>query len=259
MESKMIKTPQGCEVRVFHGGSGKPLVFLHGVAGLLENDPFIEALSAHFTVYAPLLPGYQDSTGDEHLDSVFATALFGFDVIDALGLEKPVLVGHCLGGMIAAEMAAIAPNDIASLILIGSLGLWDDAAPVPDLFATLPFELPELMFNDAQLGERLLASGMDFDDAEFLTEFLVGNARRMGMAGRLLFPIPDRGLRKRLYRIKAPTTIIWGENDKLVPKLYADQFAENIADSRARMIPDSGHMAPYESTEAVVSEVVTAA
>lgn len=258
MESKLITTPQGCEIRVFHGGQGKPLVFLHGVAGLLDDDPFVKALAAHFEVYAPLLPGYQDSTGDEHFDSIFSTALHGFDVIETLGLEKPILVGHCLGGMIAAEMAAISPNDIANLVLIGSLGLWNDASPIPDLFATLPFELPELMFNDVQLGEKLLTSGMDFDDAEFLTEFLVGNARRMGTAGRLMFPIPDRGLSKRLYRIKAPTTLIWGENDRLVPKIYAEQFAAGIASADLRFIPDSGHMAPYESTHAVIKEVVGA-
>lgn len=259
MESRMIKTPQGCEVRVYHGGSGRPLVFLHGVPGLLANDAFIERLSRDFTVYAPVLPGYQDSTGDEHFDSIFATALHGFDVIDALALDKPILVGHCIGGMIAAEMAAIAPNDIASLVLIGSFGLWDDAMPIPDLFATLPFELPELMFNDAQLGQKLMTSGMDFNDPEYLTEFLVGNARRMGCAGRLLFPIPDRGLRKRLYRIKAPTTLIWGENDRLVPAHYADLFARGIPHASIRLIPDSGHMAPYESTDAVASEVLAAA
>lgn len=258
MDSKLITTPQGCNIRVYHGGKGKPLVFLHGVAGLLQNDPFVEALAAHFTVYAPLLPGYEDSTGDEHLDSIFSTALHGFDVIDTLGLTRPILVGHCLGGMIAAEMAALAPNDIERLVLIDSLGLWDDASPVPDLFATLPFELPELMFNDAQLGQKLLTAGMDFDDAEFLIEYLVGNSKRMGMAGRLMFPIPDRGLAKRLYRIKAPTTIIWGENDKLVSAAYARHFEQAIGPANTRLIANSGHMAPYESTDAVVKEVVAA-
>jgi len=259
MDSRLIKTAQGCEVRVFSGGSGQPLLYLHGVTGLLENDPFIDSLSKHFEVHAPVLPGYQDSTGEEHLDSIFSTALHGFDVMNALGIEKPILVGHCLGGMIAAEMAAIAPNDIERLVLIGALGLWDDASPVPDLFATLPFELPELMFNNAQLGQELLTSGMDFNDAEFLTEFLVGNAKRMGMAGRLLFPIPDRGLSKRLYRIKAPTTLIWGENDRLVPTVYAEHFARAISHAQTRVIADSGHMAPYESTDSVVEGVLAAA
>jgi len=159
-----------------------------------------------------------------------------------------------MGGMIAAEMAAIAPNDIKKLILLAPMGIWRDEQPIPDLFATLPFELPALMFNDVQLGDQLLASG-DFNDPEFLTEFLVGNARRMGMAGKFLFPIPDRGLRKRLYRIKAPTTLIWGDNDKLVPPSYAVIFAEKIDDATVTILPDSGHMAQYESTDAVLDAV----
>ena len=259
MESKLVKTAQGCEVRVYSGGTGEPLVYLHGVTGLLEDDPFLEALAKHFMVYAPVMPGYEDSSGEDHIDSIFAAALHGYNVIESLGLSKPVLAGHCLGGMIAAEMAALAPRDIKKLILLSPMGIWDDAMPIPDLFITLPFELPGLMFNDAQKGQELLASGMDFNDAEFLTDFLVGNAKRMGMAGKFLFPIPDRGLSKRLYRIKAPTPLIWGEKDALVPVGYSDTFASKIAGAKIQKIADSGHMVQYESTAAAVKAMVTAA
>ncbi len=255
MESIRVSTPPGCDVRVYVGGDGPDLVYLHGVTGLLPDDPFLAALSSHYRVHAPVLPGYEDSTGQDTIDSVFAFAMHGFDVIDALGLTRPILAGHCMGGMIAAEMAALAPNDVERLTLIGSLGLWVDAQPVPDLFATLPYQLPELLFNDSQRGHELLGSGGDFNDAEFLTEFLVGNANRLGMAGKLLFPIPDRGLAKRLYRIKAPTTLIWGDADALTPEAYLQAFSAGIANAESHVVP-GGHMVHYENTAGVISTMV---
>lgn len=257
MESMLVNTSRGAAVRVYAGGEGASLVYLHGVTGLMPDDPFLAALSQQFKVYAPVLPGYEDSGGEEFLDQVLSFALHTSDVIDALGLQTPVLAGHCMGGMIASEMAAIAPREFSHLVLIGALGLWDDAKPVPDLFASLPFELPGLLFNDAQLGERLLGSGMDLNDPEFLTEFLVGNAKRMGMAGRLLFPIPDRGLARRLYRVRAPTTLIWGDNDRLTPVSYAEMFAGALPHAEVKVFA-GGHMVHYESTQAVVDEIVKA-
>ena len=124
METRRVVTPTGCDVAVRVGGTGPDLVYMHGVTGLLPDDPFLAALSQHFRVHAPVMPGYGDSTGQETIDSVFAFALHGYDVMDALGLERPALVGHCMGGMVAAEMAALAPNDVGHLALIGSLGLW---------------------------------------------------------------------------------------------------------------------------------------
>ena len=242
-------------IQLMEDGDGEPLVFLHGAGGLLQNDPFISALAQRYHVYAPLLPGFGESEDADKLDSMLSVALHGFDVIDSLGLNKPKLVGHSMGGMIAAEMAAISPNDIEELVLISPLGLWLDEYPVTDLFNTLPFELPGLLFHDEQKGQQLLASGMDFNDAEFLTEFLVGNAKRMGMAGKLLFPIPDRGLSKRLYRIKARTTLIWGEQDKMIPAVYAKAFSDRIPTTDVFMIPDSGHMPIYETPEAILNLV----
>jgi pimeloyl-ACP methyl ester carboxylesterase len=84
----------------------------------------------------------------------------------------------------------------------------------------------------------------------------VGNARRLGMAGKLLFPIPDRGLRERLYRITARTAVIWGASDRLIPPVYADAFARRIAGAETTLIEEAGHMVPYEQTGRVVETIV---
>src|SRR5204862_4883126 len=103
-------------------GDGQALVFLHGASGVAEDSPFLAALARRWGVFAPLLSGYGDSEGSESLRDMLDITLHTFDVIDALGLERPILVGHSMGGMIAAEMAAIAPREVERLALIAPGG-----------------------------------------------------------------------------------------------------------------------------------------
>jgi pimeloyl-ACP methyl ester carboxylesterase len=158
--------------------------------------------------------------------------------------------------MLAAEMAAVAPDSVAGLALLAPVGLWRDDHPVTDLFAALPFELPGLLLHDPDAHGQLLSSGGDFNDPEFLTDFLVGNARRLGTAGKLLFPIPDRGLRSRLYRILAPTRIVWGLSDRMVDPVYAEDFAREIPHAEVTVLDQAGHMVPYEQTGRVVELIL---
>jgi pimeloyl-ACP methyl ester carboxylesterase len=96
---------------------------------------------------------------------------------------------------------------------------------------------------------------MAVDDPEWLKGFLVTNARQLGMAGRILFPIPDRGLAGRLYRIKAKTVLIWGDGDRLIVPAYAHAFRKGIAGSELVVIPEAGHMVTMEKTEQVVQAI----
>jgi pimeloyl-ACP methyl ester carboxylesterase len=251
MELKTIETPH-VPVRYLHGGAGKPLVFLHGANGVAVDDPLLGALSAQYEVYAPLLPGYGDSEEAPELRDMLDVTLHTFDVLDALKLKKPIIVGHSMGGMIAAEMAAIAPNDVTRLGLIAPAGLWDDDHPIADVFVLMPYELPRVLFHDVAAGSKLLTAGLQMDDPKFLQNFLVQNARQLGMAGRLLFPIPDRGLAQRLYRVKAKTIIVWGDSDLLIPPFYARKFKAAIKGATLKSIPEAGHMVVWEKTAQVV-------
>ena len=182
-----------------------------------------------------------------------APTLHSFDVIEALGLARPFLVGHSMGGMIAAEMAAVAPHDVERLGLIAPAGLWLDDHPIPDLFATLPHELPELLFHDPALGERLMAPDGDLDNPKFLEAFMIRNARQLTMASKLLFPVPDRGLAERLYRIRARTVIVWGEDDRMIPPVYGEAFRRGVAGTELVTVPAAGHMVIVEKAESVVA------
>jgi pimeloyl-ACP methyl ester carboxylesterase len=95
----------------------------------------------------------------------------------------------------------------------------------------------------------------DLGDPKFLQGFLVQNARQLGAASKILFPIPERGLAGRLYRIKAETVVIWGACDRLIPVAYAYAFQHAITNSRLVVIPEAGHMAPFEKTADVVGAI----
>ena len=83
----------------------------------------------------------------------------------------------------------------------------------------------------------------------------VDNVRRLGTAGKILFPIPDRGLSERLYRIRAQTAILWGASDRLFPAVYGEHFHQAIPHSTFDQIQEASHMLPYERTQAVVERL----
>jgi pimeloyl-ACP methyl ester carboxylesterase len=246
-------------VQVLQGGEGADLVFLHGAGGATAEDPFLLKLAQHYRVHAPLLPGYGESEESSSIRDMLDVTLHSFDVIEALGLRRPILVGHSLGGMIAAEMAALCPNEVDRLVLIASAGLWLDAYPAPDLFTLLPREFPAVLFHDVEFGRAMLTANLALDDPKFLIPFLVSNARQLGMAGKFLFPIPERGLKDRIYRIKARTMLVWGDSDRIFPAPYAQAFKAGIAGAELVSVPDAGHMVTVEKPDAVLAAIARVA
>lgn len=242
-------------VHYLEGGDGPDLVFLHDASGITAAHRLLLRLAERFHVVAPLLPGYGESAEAPTIRDMLDVTLHSFDVLAALGLSRPILVGHSLGGMIAAEMAAVAPNEVERLCLIAPFGLWLDAHPIPDLFALLPAEFPPLLFDDPAAGAAMITEGADLADPTFLTRFLITNARQLGMAGKFLFPVPERGLAERLYRITARTLLLWGENDRLIRRPYAASFRAGINGAELVLIPRAGHMVPIEQPDLVARAI----
>jgi pimeloyl-ACP methyl ester carboxylesterase len=255
VKARVVETARGARCRVLEAGSGAPLVFLHGAGGLFADNPFLDLLARRYHVFAPELPGYGESTGEELLEDMLDFTLHGWDVVDALGLSRPHLVGHSMGGMIAAEMVAIAPMAYDKLVLIAPAGLWLDEYPIVDIFSLLPFEFPQYLFHDAEAGAAMMTGGLDFSDLEAIKTFLIGNSRRLGTAGKILFPIPNRRVSKRLYRVTNPALVVWGESDRLIPPVYARAWTDKLPDATLAYIEQAGHMAPYEQPEAVAAAI----
>ena len=249
---KLLNGKFSLEMQVY--GSGEPLLYLHGAGGLMPVEPFLEDLGAHFKVYAPQFPGYGESTGSEHIDDIADAVLFYHELMDELGIPTANLVGHSMGGMIAAEVAAFDVHRASKLVLIAPAGFWIDEVPIPDLFAAQLTEIAGLLFHDpnSPAAQMMTAIPSDFKALETM---YVERVKRLAVAGKFLWPIPDRGLKKRAYRIAAPTLLLWGDDDKLIPAAYAREFTSRIKNSRLEIIKNAGHMVMYEQQEALVGAI----
>jgi pimeloyl-ACP methyl ester carboxylesterase len=235
-------------------GEGDPLLFLHGAGGLYGWPPFLESLARSFRVIAPDHPGFGRSEGLEHLDDVVDLALYYTEFIEAMDLEQPYLVGHSLGGMIAAEVAAIAPALASKLVLIAPVGLWLDDYPVMDFFAATPEELSAAMFHDA--GSAVAKELMTLPSApEAHLEAVLERTKNLSAAGKFLWPIPDKGLKKRIHRIVVPTLLLWGVSDRLVPPIYGEEFLKRIKRARLTVFRGASHMLPFEKADELVEAV----
>ena len=236
--------------RVQIAGAGAPLVYLHGGYGPIE-DGFIAELAHDFAVYAPDHPGL--TAGDEDaiksLDDLWDLVLYYYDLFDQLGLKSPVLVGHSFGGMIAAEIAATAPARVSKLVLVSPLGMWIDAAPIRNYIVTPQTDLPALLFRDPHHPalKQIILNPEDPDG-------FIRIQWALGCTGKFMWPLPDKGLKKRMHRIAAPTLIVWGRHDKLLPAVYSEEFRKGIHGARVELI-DGAHMAPLEQPANVAAVV----
>lgn len=250
-------------VRVRHGmftstlwraGNGEPLLFLHGVSGLRGAETFLAALAQHFTVYAPAHPGFETSTGLEHLDDMLDMVVYYNDFLDALHLDAAHVVGHSLGGMIGAELAALSPQRVRTLVLVNALGLWLDEHPMADLFAMPSDQLASALWHDPHTEVAQAMMALPQEEQAQMEAYLL-RMQHLSTSGKFLWPLPDKGLAKRLHRIHAPTLILWGQSDSLTPVSYAQAFQQRIAGARVITLPRCGHMPLYEDPTVVVSTV----
>lgn len=249
--------------KVFELGDGEPVLFLHSGGGITASDPLMGSLAGSRKVYAPRHPGFVDPDELEELRDVHDLALYHDELLDALGLDAVAVVGHSFGGMVAAELAAHVPRRVTKLVLAAPVGLWRDDDPAPDLFTAFPFGMAELLWHDVSSPEAAaamaaMAAGDDeeaFRSDDPLTAMMLRVLPGLVTLGKYLWPLPDKGLERRLRRISAPTLVVWGEKDRLVPSSYADIITAKVPDARAAFIPDAGHMAPYERTSDFVGLV----
>ena len=249
-------------IEVLEAGEGAPLLFLHGAGGIPTWEGVLPLLARAYHVYAPLLPGFGQSTGLECLEDQLDLVLHSFDVLDALGLEHPYVLGESMGGWIAAEMAALRPKEIGRLALAAPVGLWRDEAPVADMFGLATHELVPYLFHDTgcPAAQRMLGVGALLSDKDDRTaeqvEFLLTLARGFRTAAKFLFPIPEHGLEKRLPRIAAPTLVVWGSDDRFVAPLYGRLFAEKIRGARLETIAHAGHLIGLERPQPYADAVM---
>jgi pimeloyl-ACP methyl ester carboxylesterase len=239
--------------KVLAAGRGAPLVYFHSYYERSAWSPFLDVLARSFSVYAPTHPGVAGSTGIETLDDLLDLTLAYDELLGALGVERAHLVGHSFGGMMAAELAAVLPSRAQSVTLVSPLGFWRDDAQPADILILPADELAAVLWRDPAspvAREWASATGGDPDDIAAQVESL---QRRSSMA-KFVWPIPDKGLQRRLHRLAAPTLLIWGDDDRANPVVYAETWQRRVKGAALRLLP-GGHMILHEAPEAAARAV----
>ena len=243
----------GSPCRIWRMGSGPKLGFIAGFGGLPRAIPFLDRLAARRTVIVPSLPGFPGALGhnvlDNHLDWVLAVR----QLLVASELDGADLAGSSVGASFAAEMAAIWPDSVRRLALIAPFGLFDENDPATDPWAQRPGDVAGLFCADPAKWEALKAPPEGHNDPEWPIE----QVRASEAAARIFWPLGNTKLEKRLPLISAPTLLVWGDGDKIMPRSYADKFAARIKGrTEIKVIPGAGHLAELDKPDEVAAAIL---
>jgi pimeloyl-ACP methyl ester carboxylesterase len=238
------RTINGTETVVLGAGEGDPLVFLHG-AGTVTGFDALLPLAERFRLVVPYHPGFGPSADDTTIDDIHDYRRHYLDLLDELGIDEFTLVGHSMGGWMAANLAADHRERVRRLVLAAPLGLKVDEHPTLDMFS-----IP----GDQILG--YLAEDMSVYDGHVpmppTPEFLADRYRENTSAARVLWARPyDLKLHRWLHRLTMPTLVLWGEADKLIPVEQAAIWADLVPGAEVRTLAGVGHLVFDESAEAV--------
>ena len=235
--------------RILEAGRGPALLYLHSFHDGDGWPPLLQGLAGRFTVHAPFHPGVRGSEGVEALDDVVDLALAYDELLGALGIESCHLMGHFFGGMMAAELAALCPARARRLCLMTPLGLWLDGKPVADVVILPAAELHALLWKNPDSDPaRSWRTAPETEEEKVAAQ--IEQIQRLAAMGKFVWPIPDKGLKKRLHRVAAPTLLLWGDDDRVNPPAYGEEFQKRIRDATLTVLP-GGHMLHLESADAV--------
>jgi pimeloyl-ACP methyl ester carboxylesterase len=265
--SKTLLDLRGRKVAVIEAGRGEPLVYLHGFADVHavagELQPFHRRLCDVARVIAPAHPGCAESEelGDGYgIDDVVFHYL---ELLDALGLARFDLVGHGVGGWIAAELAVRYPERVRHLALIGACGLFVPGAPIGDVFMHSQPErgvelttLRRLLFADehAPAGLRFFPSARGEIEEEMRRYQMLRFCSFVGFKPPYFY---NRALRERLYRAAMPAAVIWGAADRMVPRSHGEAYAADLPGAaELTLIAGAGHCAPLEQPDAAADALI---
>jgi pimeloyl-ACP methyl ester carboxylesterase len=245
----------GFPTRIWRKGSGPPIGFLAGFGGLPRWVPFLDRLAERRSVVVPSLPGFPGGDRghgvlDSHLDWLLATR----HLLLAAGLEGADLVGSSVGASLAAEVAALWPQSVRRLVLIAPFGLFDAADPPADPWAQRADALAGLMTADPATWKALKAAPEGANSVEWPIE----QTRAHEAAARLLWPLGNTRLERRLPLIQAPTLLLWGEQDRVMPRSYAARIAARLGGPHETIvIPGAAHLAELDQPDAVARAILS--
>jgi pimeloyl-ACP methyl ester carboxylesterase len=241
------------ELHLLRGGSGRPVLVLHGLEGPEGWLAFHESLAANARVYAPDHPGFGETKRPEWLESISDEAKFYLWFLQKAGLDQVDLVGFGIGGWIGAEMATMSPRSLRHVVLCDPAGLRPSESSMLDIFV-IPWR---------QVLERCVHNAADC--AEFqriyterpIVEF--GGHREAGrtMTMRMTYRpyMYSRSLQPFLARIDVPTLVVWGADDQIIPVECAETWRSSIPGAQLRILEDCGHWPHFDQPQQLAALV----
>jgi len=234
----------GATVAMRRGGAGEPLLFLHGAEGLAEWPAILDRLAERYDVLAPDLPGFGRSPITPNIDDMSDVAYLCLDLIEKLDLKGLRVIGHSLGGWAALEIAIRDCSRFRSMALIAPAGIHVKGAPKADIYLIDPDQQARLAYADEAMGEaaarRALAGA--YQEQAILDRIA---SARLGWNPRLYNPRLERWL----HRVRVPSLILWGEQDRIIPPVYAEAFGRRVPGARIEMIANAGHYPHVEKID----------
>lgn len=205
---------------------------------------FARRVAVDYRVIVPTHPGFAIEGRPAWLETMDDLVLHYSVLLDALPADRVHLVGHSLGGWIAAELASRYPARFASVQLVSATGIFLENAPIADNFLWSPEETIDNLVFDSSLAAALKARPSTQDDEALRYSRLVTLAK---LVWNPRWHNPS--LARWLHRISAPTHVIWGEQDRFISPAYADEFAGLISGARVTRLFQCGHAPVIEVAE----------
>ena len=243
-------TIRDVKIVLHRAGRGTPVLFLHGAGGVPVWLPFFDAIADGYELLVPEHPGFGGSDDPAWIRSIPDLAMFYLEFLEERGIEKYHLIGNSLGGWTAAEMLVRDRSRCQSLTLLAPAGIRIKDMPGGDLFIWNPEETIRNIYYDQALAERLLAMKPTDEQMDVLLKNRF-TTTKFGWQPRWYNP----DLEKWLHRIKLPSLVIWGENDKVFPAAYAELWRERLPDARVLRLEKCGHLPHVEQADTVTARV----
>jgi pimeloyl-ACP methyl ester carboxylesterase len=236
----------GLDVFLREGGSGEPLVLLHHSTGNLNFSPFMEKLAENFSVIAPDMPGYGQSTQPAWARHPRDMALLMLQLLDELNLDKVHLVGLGFGGWIAAELAVASQTRLKSLTLVGASGIQPREGQIYDQMLVVWEKYVAQCHRDEASFEETYGDE-PHEDVIRVWDFNREMTARLNWKPWMF----SRQLPHLLGGVKVPALVVWGDTDRVIPQDTGNQYAELLGNAKLEVVAQAGHHVDVEQPEAL--------
>ena len=244
----------GIKLQLIKGGTGEPLLILHGELGHPGWLRFHESLAQHHTLYIPSHPGFGKSERLDWIANMRDMAGWYLDALDDLAVGRVNAMGFSLGGWLAAEMATMCPTQFKKLVLVGATGIKPPSGQIYDMFLEVAKEFIKTSYLKPDQTPEFpqICPEQPTPDQVEAWEVAREEACRLGWRPYMHYP----SLPHLLHRLrKLPTLIVWGRQDAIVPVSAAEVYHASIPGSQLVILDNCGHHPEVEQSDEFVQRV----